>query len=131
MKTSESEKGVSLELKGDYSTNPFGKQGENRAYANLRYFVDPLLRLSIKYDSEHDLWWRLGKDNLFEALVPCNDFFWWGVADAEEIMVQEIPALEKAYENCDAAGDLTQFWGGSLFVARKRKMRPQGSRRMV
>ena len=47
--------------------------------------------------------------------------FFWGCSDAEEIEVDDLPALEKAME------DGGYIWGSYLFVCRKRGMRPQGA----
>lgn len=53
-----------------------------------------------------------------ELYVNCNDLFWWGCADAESIPLKELPDLLKALKESPKNGDL-------LWVARKRKMRPQ------
>jgi len=50
--------------------------------------------------------------------VICNDTFYWGCADAESITPEELPALADCYK---VAGQ----WGGELWAARKRGMRPQ------
>lgn len=49
--------------------------------------------------------------------VNCSDVFWWGCADAEEITLEELPALLACYDEVGA--------GGELWCCRKRKMRPQ------
>jgi hypothetical protein len=51
-------------------------------------------------------------------MVNCNDLFYWACADAEEITLAELPALEQALQESPTHGDL-------LWCARKRQMRPQ------
>jgi hypothetical protein len=54
--------------------------------------------------------------------VNCNDLFFWGCSDAEDIETQEdIDLLKKCFE------DIGEYWATQLFTARKRRMRPQGA----
>lgn len=52
--------------------------------------------------------------------VSCNDVFFWGCSDGEEITLEEIPSLIKACQECPEAG--TELW-----CARKTQQRPQGA----
>ena len=52
--------------------------------------------------------------------VNCSDTFVWGCSDFEDITFEELPDLIECYK-------LSPKWGGELWVARKRKMRPQGA----
>ena len=84
-----------------------------------------LLKLIAKYDLHTDLFWH--EDLRF--FVNCSDVFAWAYADLEEIESQEdVDALEQAILDCiKADGYGGQYDGSILFVARKRKMRPQGA----
>ena len=57
--------------------------------------------------------------------VNCNDLFFWGCADSEEITEDNILDLSNALEECEALGCRNEGFG--LFVARRRGMRPQGA----
>jgi hypothetical protein len=79
-----------------------------------------LLKLAAANDLQADLLWNEDLD----FYVICNDLFFWGCADAEDIESQEdVDLYKKAIE------DVGTFdaWASSLFCARKRKMRPQGA----
>ncbi len=82
-------------------------------------------------DSTEMLMWRVdGKYAPITFLVSCSDFFWWGTADCEIVTPDEIEALEQAFADVKAASTNTQldaYWGAVLYVARKRRMRPQGA----
>lgn len=74
-----------------------------------------------------DYWFR-EKDGAVLCLFNCNDFFFWGTADCEEYEVADIPLLEQAKIDCDAANSHSGgIWGPLLWIARKRQMRPQGA----
>ena len=70
-----------------------------------------------------DIFWN--RDNIVNhedgLFLNCNDAFAWGCADAEILAVEDIPALREAHKDA-GIGD-----GSLLFIARKRKMRPQGA----
>lgn len=55
------------------------------------------------------------------CFLNCNDAFAWGYSDAEILSVEDIPALREAHKDADMCD------GSLLFIARKRKMRPQGA----
>jgi len=80
-------------------------------------FIEQLLILTAKYDAMSELWWN--EDLNFSAI--CNDVFWWGTADCEDITPDTIVMLEKAL----ADGGI--LYGMMLYCARQRKMRPQGA----
>jgi len=53
--------------------------------------------------------------------ISCNDLFYWGCADAEEIETEEdLDLFIQTFKDCK---DIC----GELYCARKRKMRPQGA----
>jgi len=88
--------------------------------------------------SDH-LWWRTdGEYAPITIFVTCNDVFFWGSADCEEITAEDLPALKQACDDANAAtigdhvGTGKQFGYGSIYgpvlwIARKRKERPQGA----
>jgi hypothetical protein len=57
--------------------------------------------------------------------------FWWGTADCEWITVEDLPELQRAYDDLEAVDndpEDKQFfscYAPELWVARKRGMRPQ------
>jgi len=72
------------------------------------------------------VWWRTdGEYAPFTLFVNCNDFFAWGCADCEEITAEDYNDLVKAIK--DASNSEHGWAGHLLWVARKRKMRPQGA----
>ena len=60
----------------------------------------------------------------YHLCVNCNDFFWWGTADAEGITAADLLDLKQAMKDCNEEFEFK--WGQLLWCARKRKMRPQG-----
>jgi len=82
--------------------------------------VIKLLKIIAKYDVFH------GWDNIFwtkdmEFRVLCNDIFWWGTGDAEEITEDDLTLFEESLK--DGGWEV----GYILYCARRRKMRPQGA----
>lgn len=71
-----------------------------------------------------ELFWRVGHpDPGLHLYALCNDVFWWGTADAEEITPENLPVLEQALVEVKDLGALNYL--PELFAARTRKMRPQ------
>lgn len=70
-----------------------------------------------------------GTDDAGELWIAenCNDLFYWGCADMEEITPETLPILEQAIADCDAAYEVGygSIYAGTLYAARMRKMRPQ------
>lgn len=67
---------------------------------------------------------KTSEDGSLSIYIICNDVFAWALADQEEITSSDLDSLRKAKE--DMAGlDAEYFWP-YLFIARKRKWRPQG-----
>ncbi len=84
---------------------------------------------TVEFDNCDDIFWRTdGEYAPITFLAMCNDMFWWGTADCEEITPENIDVFEQAFADCRAAaGRAGTFYGTSMFVARVRKMRPQGA----
>lgn len=88
-----------------------------RAFAVFNGFEGP---------SNDNLWWRTDAEYApITLLVHCNDLFAWGCSDCEPLGPSNIAALEQAYTDAKAAGDLCH--ADLLWVARQRGMRPQGA----
>lgn len=84
-----------------------------------------LLSFVAKYECEHSIYWT--EDLGF--FVGCNDLFAWATADAEEISSSDDLANFKqavldAIEACPLHGST---FGGDLYCARRRGMRPQNA----
>lgn len=90
-------------------------------------FYKEFFRVSNLYQDYDSWFWRVDKEGNVKLLVNCNDFFYWGCADAEEITPENLHMLEQAYKDCEAAVDekYNVVYGNALFAARVRKMRPQ------
>ncbi len=80
-------------------------------------FTEKVLKLVAKYDITQELYWN--EDLKF--WIICNDFFFWGSADGEDINNREdLELLEQSLRD-------SKYSGALLYCARKRKMRPQGA----
>lgn len=85
-----------------------------------------LLRLVAEFDACDELRWTATKDGPLKFYLMCNDTFYWACADAEDVEESDLPALRQAYEDARAADRrFGAIYGGLLFIARKRSMRPQ------
>lgn len=91
-------------------------------------FVLRVLRTFDRVDDRESLFWRTPATGInYTFFVNCSDLFWWGTSDLEEITPDNIAQLEQAID--DVSADAWRFGhlGVELFVARMRKMRPQGA----
>ena len=86
-----------------------------------------ILRLFAEFDIQDCLWWHFPGDWKSPTfLVKCNDLFYWATADAEEVTVDSLPALQQAIEECLAIDPtLGALVGVNLYAARRRQIRPQ------
>ena len=76
--------------------------------------------------SNHVLWWRTDAEYApVTLMVNCNDVFFWGCADCEQLDPDNIADLERAVADAKEVGDMSN--GHLLWVARIRGMRPQGA----
>ena len=87
------------------------------------------IMILLKFVSEHDihreLWWRCDDEYApITFFLNCNDMFYWGCSDCEELTVGDLGALEQAIKDADAICPI-EGWGTAVFIARKRGMRPQ------
>jgi hypothetical protein len=102
---------------------------------NLR-FVEAVMRVCLDNDMYSEILWLNKKGGGFRAAVMCSDIFYWGAADAEDLTPETLPLLEQAYKDCKAVKGKefapgkyvsNQYFGGLLYCARQRNMRPQGA----
>lgn len=70
--------------------------------------IEEKLRLNLRAESGVQPW------------VICNDLFFWGCADGEDISLEELPQLIECHT-------LSPKFGGDLWCCRKREMRPQAA----
>ena len=68
--------------------------------------------------SEFDLFGEILWDKDFNFIANCNDLFYWGTADGEEIKETDLDLLKQSLLDYNDHGV-------DLYCARKRKMRPQ------
>lgn len=102
-------------------------------------FILRVLR-AFDFGDGDSIWWRTdGEYAPVTFLVNCNDEFYWGCADCEEVTPRNIGILEQSIADCKEATKGKSFGAGTcsergstvyapmLFCARVRKMRPQGA----
>lgn len=95
-----------------------------------------IVKVLQQFDYEDGLLWSV-KDGHAKFSVICNDVFWWGSADAEDLTPDNVDELKRAREDVMSAkgrdqGSSEAEWryeayAKELFCARVRKMRPQGA----
>jgi len=86
----------------------------------------PILEVVGGYDMSSELWWRCdGEFAPVTFLINCNDLFAWATADAEELTIADLPMLRQAIEDCQSVSAVHVVYADTLFVCRKRGMRPQ------
>jgi hypothetical protein len=89
--------------------------------------LDELEKIGV----EHHIYWTVNEDKTgvrFWAL--CNDFFYWGCADSEDVTLDTLPALRQAMADVEAAVTARYehaTWALLLYAARQRQLRPQGA----
>ena len=95
-------------------------------------FVMRVLKAASDVDGHEMIWWRCdGEYAPITFFAKCNDTFAWACAGLERITPENVADLEKAIADVSSATGRTG-WGVDcswceLFVARLRKMRPQGA----
>lgn len=91
-------------------------------------FILAVLGTTARWECQEQIWWTTDCQNPPQFLVTCNDLFFWGSADAEELTPANVAELERAYADADAADSegFGHVHGGALFCCRMRRMRPQG-----
>ncbi len=85
-------------------------------------FVQKVLELFEEFDEREKMFWS-ANNGATKLYVLCNDFFWWAVADAEDITPKNVALLRACFE--ELTGE-SREWAPLLFCARVRQLRPQG-----
>lgn len=80
-------------------------------------FTDKVLKYAAEQDIYEDIYW----DEDLNFYINCNDLFFWGCADSEDLTEADFDLLKQAYEDSDTMA------GTLLYCCRKRNMRPQGA----
>ncbi len=97
-----------------------------------RYSV---LWTTLRYLEHQSLEWQYDVvtelDGSIVIYYLCNDLFFWGCSDSEQIRPEDIPDIKQAFKDVDDAEPKMCKWdlgmiAMPLWVSRKRKMRPQG-----
>lgn len=84
--------------------------------------VRDMLLFARKHNIESCFMW----DDDLKFFIICNDVFYWGCADAEEITVDDFEMFIQCEEDLKATGEDRAIWDAPiLFCCRKRGMRPQ------
>ena len=90
-------------------------------------FILKVLEITSRYDCTDMIWWRCdGEYTPVTFFVNCNDTFAWACSDCEKITPENIQMFEDTLREVESIIDSTAY-AGELFVARVRKMRPQGA----
>ena len=85
------------------------------------YFTNYVLKITAEYDLFGVLSWAFDEnDDVPTFIINCNDVFYWGASDAEELTEENFYILEESLSECED-------YGTELFCARVRGMRPQGA----
>ncbi len=89
-------------------------------------FLFRWLALADKWEIQDGFFWRCeGKD--IHIFVICNDLFYWGTADLEELTAENIDSYEQTYKDAETALQFGHCHADELWCCRVRKMRPQGA----
>jgi len=86
--------------------------------------VHAILRWFSETECIESLYWNTVPGAIL-FWVQCNDMFWWGTADAEDVGRADIKDLQEAYQDLQKVDDNFTCYAPELWVARKRGMRPQ------
>ena len=88
--------------------------------------LEHLMRVMAEADCSLEGVWPTISNGDLHILFNCNDFFYWGTADAEEYQAGDEDLLDSCLTDLKAADpDEGVFVLLLLFCARKRQMRPQ------
>lgn len=105
-------------------------------------FVTRVLKIFDGFhgQSGENLSWRVdGEYAPVSFFAKCNDLFWWGSSDSEEVTPDNVHEMERALADCLAVNEecnkcrpitqrvYTNVHAETLFCCRMRKMRPQGA----
>jgi hypothetical protein len=88
-----------------------------KTFEEVRRVVDVLSSSDIDYHA-------YATDDEVCVVLNCNDYFWWGTADAERVTYEDIPLLLDCIKELYDL-DKYAFYASDLFLCRKRNLRPQ------
>ena len=94
---------------------------------NAHSFFIPLFKFLIDEDLVSQFYFSYEDDEFFTAVINCNDQFFWGAADGEDVTLETLPALKQAVIDCKEVDQSWGLEGPLLYAARQRKLRPQGA----
>ncbi|MEO6131889.1 MAG: hypothetical protein ABIQ02_08565 [Saprospiraceae bacterium] len=97
-------------------------KGDKALLAPNLDFILEVLYIFQRCDSHEELYWKVERPN-FKFFAICNDVFYWGTADLEEILPEDVELLRECWYDLKKIGEAYML--ATLFSARKRKMRPQ------
>lgn len=88
-------------------------------------YIKRVLKIATEFDTVHyRLDWYFDNDFRVSFCVRCNDLFWWGTADVEDILPEDVDFFEQTMRDAREMG-MFGVEGVFLYCARKRNMRPQ------
>ena len=97
------------------------------AFQKQMIFARDVLQIFWQLDIHDELFWCMDLD-MPVFYVKCSDVFSWGTADLELITPENLPGLLAAFRDILSVADgIATCYCTDLFVARIRKMRPQGA----
>ena len=86
----------------------------------MAQLTDSSIKRLLRLISENEEWESLFWHTDLNFLMNCNDMFYWGCADAEDITNESLDELARAFQD-------SEDHGAALYCARQRGMRPQGA----
>lgn len=90
-------------------------------------FLADVFEVIAEHDLREDVLYQVTPDRKVSIYFLCNDLFWWGCADAEEITPENLPVLRQCVANLKAVDKvLGTVHVAELFCSMVRKERPQG-----
>jgi hypothetical protein len=76
-------------------------------------------------DNDETFWTRAHDDGTIHIEFNCNDLFYWGCSDSEEVAYDDL--VDYGEDVRDLIPFDQEYLADALFAARKRNQRPQGA----
>ena len=86
-----------------------------------------VLRFLVAHDATSDKFFYEKENGDIGVSENCNDLFWWACADVEEITPNDLSLFEQCIKDCEAIENFYSAYAGTVFVCRKRGLRPQNA----
>jgi hypothetical protein len=96
-----------------------------KEYGNMKTFEEIYELTKVLNLTDTDVWVRHSDDGEVHFYLNANDFFYWGCADMEEISFEDIALFKRCIEDLTGFKPTESYMAESLFMCRKRGMRPQ------